>query len=128
KGKEVERARMDSTTGGVKGETYLYWKENELFQLPVSFDNNKNHWIVSPGYDTTMASFDRIINIRCLECHASFAKTEPGKVPSFDGNPIGFDKSSVIMSIDCERCHGGGKQHALFQTENPKVKTAKYIT
>jgi hypothetical protein len=127
-GKEVERARMDITTGGVKGETYLYWKENELFQLPVSFDNTKNHWIISPGYDTTMASFDRMINIRCLECHASFAKTEPGKAPTFDGNPIGFDKNSIIMSIDCERCHGGAKQHAQFQTENPAVKTAKYIT
>ena len=127
-GKKVESARMDIAMGGVKGESYLYWNENELFQLPVSFDNTKNHWMVSPGYDTTMASFDRMINIRCMECHASYAKTEPGKVPSFDGNPVGFDKNSVILTIDCERCHGGAKQHAAFQTANPAVKTAKYIT
>lgn len=127
-GKKVESARMDIATGGVKGETYLYWNENELFQLPVSFDNTNNRWMVSPGYDTTMASFDRMINIRCMECHASYAKTEPGKVPSFDGNPIGFDKKSIILTIDCERCHGGAKQHAAFQTANPDVKIAKYIT
>ena len=124
----VQRERIDISTGGVKGETYLYWKENELFQLPISFDNTNNHWIVSPGYDTTMASFDRMINIRCLECHASFVKTEPGKVPTFDGTPVGFNKSSLIMGIDCERCHGGAKQHVEFQTENPDIKTARYIT
>lgn len=127
-GEKVETARIAIAMGGVKGESYLYWKENELFQLPVSFDNSKNRWIVSPGYDTTMASFDRMINIRCMECHASFAKTEPGKAPSFAGDAIGFDKNSIIMSIDCERCHGGAKQHVDFQTANPTVKTAKYIT
>ncbi|WP_454801934.1 hypothetical protein [Mucilaginibacter phyllosphaerae] len=127
-GKKVESARIDIAMGGVKGETYLYWKENELFQLPVSFDNTNNRWIVSPGYDTTIASYDRMINIRCMECHTSFAKTEPGKVPSFGGEPIGFDKRSVIMRIDCERCHGGAKQHVDFQTANPTIKTAKFIT
>ncbi|GGH02380.1 multiheme c-type cytochrome [Mucilaginibacter phyllosphaerae] len=126
-GQKVESARIDIAMGGVKGETYLYWKQNELFQLPVSFDNTNNRWIVSPGYDTTIASFDRMINIRCMECHASYAKTEQGLVPSFGGNAIGFDKASVILGIDCERCHGSAKQHADFQTANPTVKTAKYI-
>ncbi|MBB5395449.1 hypothetical protein [Mucilaginibacter sp. AK015] len=127
-GKKTEAARMDIAMGGVKGESYLYWNDNELFQLPVSFDNTKNHWIMSPGYDTVMASFDRMINIRCMECHASYAKTEPGRVPSFGGETIGFQKNSVILSIDCERCHGGARQHVDFQTANPGVKTAKYIT
>lgn len=127
-GKQVETARMAIAMGGVKGESYLYWNENELFQLPASYDNIKKHWIISPGYDTVMASFDRSINIRCMECHASYAKTEPGKVPSFGGDVTGFDKSSIIMSIDCERCHGGAKQHVDFQTANPTVKTSKYIT
>lgn len=127
-GQKVESARMAIAMGGVKGESYLYWKENELFQLPISFDNSNNRWIVSPGYDTTMASFDRAINIRCLECHASFAKTEPGKAPSFGGDVTGFDKNSIIMSIDCERCHGGAKQHVDYQTANPAVKEARYMT
>ncbi|MFD0792971.1 multiheme c-type cytochrome [Mucilaginibacter litoreus] len=126
-GNKTDSARMDIVTGGIKGETYLYWKENELFELPVSFDNTKNRWIVSPGYDTTIASYDRMVNLRCMECHTSYAKTEPGKVPSFSGETVGFDKSSVILGVDCERCHGPGKQHADFHTENPSVKQARYI-
>jgi hypothetical protein len=127
-GQKVETARIDIAMGGVKGESYLYWKENELFQLPVSFDNIKNHWMMSPGYDTVMASFDRSINLRCMECHTSSAKTEPGKLLSFSGDAIGFQKNSIILSIDCERCHGGARQHVDFQTANPTAKTAKYIT
>ncbi|RFZ95063.1 hypothetical protein D0C36_05925 [Mucilaginibacter conchicola] len=127
-GQMVNRERIDMVTGGVKGETYLYWKENELFELPVSYDNSKSKWIVSPGFDTTIASYDRMVNLRCMECHASYAKTEPGKVASFSGEAQGFDKNSVIMKIDCERCHGPGREHADFQLNNPEVKTAKYIT
>ena len=127
-GRLAESARMDITMGGVKGESYLYWNENELFQLPVSFDNIQNKWIVSPGYDTVMASYDRSITLRCMECHSSYAREEKPSLPSFSGDVTGFEKSSVILSIDCERCHGGAKQHADFQTANPVVKQARYIT
>lgn len=127
-GQQVNRERIDLVTGGVKGETYLYWKENELFELPVSYDKTKSKWIVSPGFDTTIASFDRMVNLRCMECHASYAKTGPGKVASFSGESVGFDKSSVVLKIDCERCHGPGRQHAEYQFSNPDIKTAKYIT
>ncbi len=125
---QVATARMDIVLGGIKGISYLSWKENELFQLPVSYDIPKKHWIVSPGYDTTIASFDRMITSRCLECHASFAKEEAPKLSSFSGEDVGFQKSSLILSVDCERCHGPAKKHVDFQLENPKVKTAKYIT
>lgn len=36
-GKEVEAQRFDIVFGSVKGETYLYWKNNYLFQLPISY-------------------------------------------------------------------------------------------
>jgi hypothetical protein len=40
-GQKTASARIDIAMGGIKGESYLYWDENELFQLPVSFDNLK---------------------------------------------------------------------------------------
>ncbi|WP_143822973.1 multiheme c-type cytochrome [Mucilaginibacter sp. MD40] len=127
-GQEAQKARMDLVMGGVKGETYLYWKENELFQLPVSFDYAQNKWIVSPGYDTVMASYDRAVNVRCLECHATYAATEPGKAPSFGGEVTGFNKASMVLRIDCERCHGPGREHAEYQLSHPQEKTGRYIT
>ncbi|AMR33754.1 hypothetical protein A0256_21115 [Mucilaginibacter sp. PAMC 26640] len=127
-GEKTQSARMDITMGGVKGESYLYWNENELLQLPGSYDNKKRHWIISPGYDTTIASFDRMITQLCMECHASFTRTEAAKVASFGGDVVGFEKGSVILSIDCERCHGPAAQHVKFHQDNPAEKKAKYLT
>lgn len=127
-GEKSQRARIDITMGGVKGQSYLYWNDNELLQLPVSYDDTKKHWIVSPGYDTTIASFDRMITQRCMECHASYAKTEASKIASFGGDVVGFEKSSLILSIDCERCHGPAAAHVKFQQDNPAEKSGKYIT
>src|ERR1044072_1006586 len=33
-----------------KGQTYLYWRGNQLFQLPVSYYVPSNSWCNSPGY------------------------------------------------------------------------------
>jgi hypothetical protein len=34
---------------GEQGQTYLYWNEDQLFQLPVSYWT-KLGWVNSPGY------------------------------------------------------------------------------
>src|SRR3978361_2126034 len=41
-GKSVESQRFDIVFGAVKGETYLYWKGNELYELPVSYYAKQN--------------------------------------------------------------------------------------
>ncbi len=61
--------RIDIVTGsGIKGQTYLYWKGDQLFQLPVSYWTDLKRWITSPGYTEGVANFDRPIVPRCLEC------------------------------------------------------------
>jgi hypothetical protein len=107
---------------GVKGQTYLFWFKNILYQLPVSYYTPSNSWTNSPGYPNDRVLFDRSIVGRCLECHGTFFKKL-----SEDKFPVEYDKSKVIYGIDCERCHGPSKKHVDFQTENPLVKTAQYV-
>ena len=88
---------------GDKGQTYLYWNEDQLFQLPVSYWTDLG-WVNSPGYRDGFADFDRPIVPRCLECHATYFETLPP--PSNRYNTAGFS-----LGIQCEKCHGPGREH-----------------
>lgn len=125
-GKVAESRRFDIVLGGIKGESYLFWKGNELNQLPVSYYAKQKQWLMSPGYMAGQVYFDRPIASRCMECHSGYIASLPGETRQL-GAAEQFDKSSLVMSVDCERCHGPGARHADFQTNNPDVKTAKFI-
>jgi Cytochrome c554 and c-prime len=114
---------MDIVVGsGKKGQTYLYWKENLLYQLPVSYYVPTGTWCNSPGYPAGMPRFNRLIPGRCLECHGS------GAVIEDVGNNINyFDKSSIVYGVNCERCHGPSASHAAFHQQHPEEKTATKI-
>lgn len=107
---------------GRKGQTYLYWDDNKLFQLPVSYYTNLNSWCNSPGFPVNLAKFDRIIPAECLECHGTYAKVEEDE----NHEPF-YDKSQIIYGIDCERCHGAAAEHVTYQQAHPEEKIAKYI-
>src|SRR6186713_2151362 len=72
-GKEERAERFDITIGtGKHGQTYLYWNnKNELYELPISYSANTQHWAHSPGYANDEIFFDRLIEARCLECHTT---------------------------------------------------------
>ena len=43
--------RFDIVVGsGTRGQTYLYWQGNQLYQLPVSYFTPAHTWSNSPGY------------------------------------------------------------------------------
>lgn len=122
-GVEKKRQRFDITIGsGTKGQSYASWINNVLVQLPVTYFTSADKWCNSPGYPDKIA-FNRPITSRCLECHASFAE----KISEPEREPEEFDKTRIILGVDCERCHGPAAQHVKFQTENPKEKKAKFI-
>ncbi len=108
--------RIDLVTGsGEKGQTYLYWKGNQLFQLPVSYWTELRGWINSPGYTEGVANFDRPIPPNCLECHATYFESIPSeKAENY------YQKAGFVLGISCERCHGPGRQHV----ENERSKSA----
>ena len=110
--------RMDVVIGsGEKGQTYLYWKGDKLFELPVSYWANLG-WVNSPGYRDGYADFDRPIIPRCLECHATYFESRPPPMNRY--SPAGYS-----LGIQCEVCHGPGREHvALEASKSVRGSTA----
>lgn len=119
----VERRPFDITIGsGRQGQSYLYWHEDALYQLPASYYAPDSVWTNSPGFPADQIVFNRPITSRCLECHSTFFKM---------GRAVGeietFDPKQVLLGVDCERCHGPAAKHVTFHGENPDVKDPKYV-
>ena len=120
---ESQSAPFDIVIGsGRKGQTYLFWNNDQLFQLPVSYYTPGHSWVISPSYPLSVPRYDRIIPGHCMECHSTNARMIP------DGDNQQFVKNSIIYGVDCERCHGPGAQHVEFQLANPSEKSARFIT
>ncbi|MBS1662633.1 MAG: hypothetical protein JST68_16440, partial [Bacteroidetes bacterium] len=105
------------------GQTYITRFQNRFYQLPVSYFTPAKKWANSPQYPAHQAVFNRPITSRCFECHTTFAQ----KISALNREPEEFDPTKFIYGVDCEKCHGPGAKHVDFQTQNPGVKTAKYI-
>jgi hypothetical protein len=99
---------------GRKGQTYLFWRDDQLFELPVSYWPQSSQWTYSPGYQDGTINFDRAIAPRCLECHASFFQ-------SLAPPDNRFNKASLTLGITCERCHGPGQKHVALYSSGAAV-------
>ncbi len=123
KGVEKVARRFDVVTGsGAKGQTYLSWKGNELFQLPISYLTSANEWANSPGFPNKVI-YNRPATSRCLECHSTYTNviSSPGKEPEE------FDHYQILYGVQCEKCHGPAAMHVEYETKNPSDLTGKYI-
>jgi len=85
---------------GRRGQTYLYWRDGALYQLPVSFHTATKRWIDSPGYEEGKVHFGRVIPPQCLACHANRHGT-------------GF-----TLGIQCATCHGAAERHEQLTRPN----------
>lgn len=121
----IDSKRLDITIGsGTKGQTYLNWHSDSLFQLQVSYFKATDSWANSPGHSFQYSSKQRPILSRCLECHTTFAKNTESLL---EMNTNTYDKSQIIYGIDCERCHGPALNHVNFHKENPTIKVPTHI-
>jgi hypothetical protein len=107
---------------GAKGQSFAYWKDNWLFQLPITYFTAADQWANSPGFPNKVM-IDRPITSRCLECHTTYAE----KLPGGDGVREPFDHNRIILGVDCEKCHGPAARHVEYQMQNPDVSTGKFI-
>jgi Cytochrome c554 and c-prime len=102
--------RIDVVIGsGRKGQTYLFWKGDKLFELPVSYWKELDAWINSPGYPDGSPHFDKPVVPRCLECHSGYFEAVPQTLNR-------FSRASLVLGITCERCHGPGRDHVLLHS------------
>lgn len=90
---------------GRRGQSYLYWRDGLLFQLPVSYHAGTKRWINSPGYQDGEVHFGRGIPPQCLDCHAAnfrLEKSAAGRLRYAPGHSLG---------IGCAQCHGEAARH-----------------
>lgn len=108
-GKKITRTERIDIVAGLprKGQSYLFWKGDQLFQLPVTYWTETNSWVNSPSYPDGSPHFDKAIIPRCLECHASSFEWMPPPVNR-------YRKSSLVLGISCEKCHGPGRAHVAL--------------
>ncbi len=107
---------------GKRGQTYLYWFKNNLGQLPISYFTSAASWSNSPGYGNKLV-FNRPVTSRCMECHTTNAQI----ISPPNTEPEQFGHGTIVYGVDCQKCHGPAQQHVTFHTQNPAVKTAKFI-
>jgi Cytochrome c554 and c-prime len=112
--------RFDIVIGsGRHGQTYLYWDDDKLYELPASYWTWNHEWVVSPGLPAGQIHFERAVVPRCLECHASYFTSQAPPVNR-------YAKDSIVLGINCERCHGPGAAHvALERSAIPSHSAAR---
>ena len=114
---------FDITVGsGKRGQTFLFWRQNKLFQLPLTYFTPVDQWSNSPGYSNQVV-FNRPITSRCLECHSTYFQkiSDPNNVRE------DFSRTKIVYGVDCERCHGPAAQHVDFHTKNSNEKRGQFI-
>jgi hypothetical protein len=79
----------------------------------VSYWTDGHRWINSPGYFNGTADFSRVVNPACLECHASYIRAL-----SNDPGTNQYERSSLVVGISCESCHGPGADHVRLETKH----------
>lgn len=105
-----------------KGQTYLYWQGDRLFELPVSYWTALKSWVNSPGYVDGSADFDRPVTPRCLECHATFF--EPLASSPSDNQ---YNKQNFVLGISCGRCHGAAEMHVDSASKTTRDVTSNSL-
>ncbi len=83
--------------------------QGRLLEMPVNwYPENGGTVAMSPGYDRPdHMDMRRAIGYQCAFCHNGYSKTKGASLlddPVFDGEPA--------EGIDCQRCHGPGREHA----------------
>lgn len=107
---------------GVKGQSYLTWEDDNLFQLQVSYYVPNESWVNSPNYPNQYVPHLRPVSDACLKCHATFAKND-----DFSGVGNRYEERRVLYGVDCERCHRPSAKHVKYQRSHPKDSTAKFM-
>lgn len=124
KGEEKMAIRKDIVIGsGIMGQSFLNWRHNRLYQMPVTYFTAAAQWSNSPGFPEGKVMTDRPITSRCLECHVTYAEGSGGDTLE----PVYFNKDKMIYGVSCEKCHGPAAKHVEFQTTHPAIKTASYV-
>jgi predicted CXXCH cytochrome family protein len=122
----VEEKQVDYVLGsGNHARTYLHLTpRGTLQQLPLGwYAENGGSWAMNPGYDRPdHPGSTRAISYECMSCHNAYPKIpaanrEEGAEPKYLG--------PFPEGIDCQRCHGPGREHIATSGKAPIVNPAR---
>ena len=84
---------------------------NTLIELPLGwYADQGGHWAMNPGYDRPdHEGFRRNVSYDCMFCHNGYPEIPAGHEQPF-AEAVYLDP--LPAGIDCQRCHGPGKEHA----------------
>jgi tetratricopeptide (TPR) repeat protein len=114
----VFEKRIDFVMGsGNHARTYLHrTASGTLIELPLGwYADQGGHWAMNPGYDQPAHDgFRRKVAYECMFCHNAYPRIPTGH-ERVGAEPVYVDP--LPEGIDCQRCHGPGRQHvAAAQT------------
>ena len=88
------------------GQSYLFARDGYLFELPVTWYQQKHAWGASPGYEEEReVRLSRPVDTNCLACHASRLRPIYGTQNRYADPPF------LDNGVGCERCHGPASEH-----------------
>ncbi len=96
---------------GNHAKTFLHRAaDGRIYELPLAwYAESGGTWAMNPGYDhPNHQDFRREVPHECISCHTAYPEIEPGgdrvgSAPLFPGK--------IPDGIDCQRCHGPGRDH-----------------
>ena len=89
---------------GKFAEAYLLRDGDYLLQSPVTWYISDHEYAMAPGYDEPVHhGCNRVIEARCLFCHAGMISRSTPQQPTV-----------TELAIGCERCHGASASHVAF--------------
>ncbi len=102
------------------GRSYVRAHEGHLFELPVTWYEQKQKWDASPGYEKEATiHLTRAVEPSCLQCHSSRVRPVLGTQNRFGEPPF------LENGVSCERCHGPGSEHVKDPAGAKMVNPAK---
>jgi Cytochrome c554 and c-prime len=102
------------------GRSFIFAKEQYLFELPVTWYSQRQKWDASPGYEhDTGVQLNRAIEPSCLLCHSSRVRPVLGTQNRYGDPPF------LENGVSCERCHGPGSEHVRNPTVAHMVNPAQ---
>jgi tetratricopeptide (TPR) repeat protein len=108
---------VDLTLGsGNHARTFLHRADSgELIELPLGWYAEKGGvWAMNPGYDRPdHEGVRRRIGYDCMFCHNAYPEIPAGSGPR--SAPV---YRSIPEGIDCQRCHGDGREHVELARRN----------
>ncbi|MDZ7685305.1 MAG: cytochrome c3 family protein [Gammaproteobacteria bacterium] len=108
---------------GNRTRSYLYQTAmGEMFQLPVGWYTEGQHWAMAPGFEAaTHDGIGRKAERRCMFCHNAF----PDGVEQDDYGDLALFPHDLPEGIGCQRCHGPGGEHVTASLTGADLGTIR---